>query len=41
MVNLIMIDVNLNILKLFMFYKIKVFGIMNLWEGNIIDIIGL
>lgn len=40
-VNSTMTDVNLNILKPFTPYKIRVFGITNSWEGNITDTIGL
>lgn len=41
MVNLFMISVDLNILKLYMFYEFKVYGVISLWEGNIIDVINI
>lgn len=41
MVNLFMISVDLNILKLYMFYEFKVYGVISLWEGNIIDVISI
>lgn len=40
-VNLFMLGVNLDILKLFILYEFKVYGFISFWEGNIIDIISL
>ena len=40
-VNSSMTDANLNILKPFTPYKIKVFGVTSSWEGNITDTMGL
>ena len=40
-VNSSMTDVDLDILKPFTPYELKVFGITSSWEGNITDAIGL